>query len=129
MQEPNILPRHNMNQLTRLDMSNLNETWLERQYVRVVQREALRRTFPLDLPVRARTPAISIDEEAEIRIVEQELPIQTFYVNGLYALLARDEIKGGVGLIEEGLAFSCFEGHDFEALGTADTERTAQVVD
>lgn len=101
MQHAHILPSHDMNQLTRLNMTNLNETRLKCQDIRVVQRKRLRCPFPGDLPIRSSAPAISIDEEAEVRVVEQELPVETFYVYGLDILLARDKVERGVGLVEQ----------------------------
>ena len=128
MQKPNILPRHHMNQLTRLNMPDLNETRLKGQDVRIVERETLRRAFPLDLPVGSCSPAIAIHKEAEIRVIEQELPVQTFYMDGLYALLSRDEVERGVSLVEQRLAFSGFQGHNLEAASAANAECTTQVV-
>ena len=64
-----------MNQFARLNMSNLNEAWLERENVRIAQCKRCRCPFPLDLPVLSGPPAIAIDEEAEVRIIEEEIGV------------------------------------------------------
>jgi hypothetical protein len=93
MQKPDVLPSHDMNQFARLDVSDLDEAWLKRQDIWVIQRKTLWCTLPLNLPIRPCTPAISVDEETEVGIIEQELPIQTFYVNGLHAFFSRHKIE------------------------------------
>lgn len=102
-------------------MPNLDEARLKCQDIGVIQRKALRRTFPLDLPVGSRTPAIAINKEAEVRIVEQELPVKTLYVNRLHTFLAGYEIERGVGLVEQGLPLGGLKGDDFEAASAAHT--------
>lgn len=104
MQHPDILARHHMDQLARFNVADLDEARLKGQYVRIVECKGLRVAFPLDLPVRPRAPAVSIDEEAKVRIVEEEFPVQAFNVNRPYVLLACDKIERSVGLIQEGLS-------------------------
>ncbi len=99
MEHSNVPPSHYVNQFTRLNVSYLNEIRLESQNVGVIQRECLWCSFPLDSPVLASSPAISVDKEGEIGVIEEELAVQTLYVNGLNVLLSRHEVEGGVSLI------------------------------
>lgn len=69
MKHPHILARHDMYQLTSLDMTDLDETRLECKNVGVIQCKGLRRAFPGNLPILSRAPTISVDEEAEVRII------------------------------------------------------------
>lgn len=128
MQEPDILPRHDMNQFARLDVPDLDKARLKRQDIWIIQRKVLRCALPLDLPVRPCTPAVAINKEAEVRVVEQEFPIQTFYVDWLHTLLARDEVERGIGLVEQRLPFSRFQGDDLEAASAAHTQRATQIM-
>ena len=128
MQHPYVLAGHNVNQFTGLDVPNFDETRLERQNVWIIQRESLRRAFPCDLPIRSRTPAVAVNEKAEVGIVEEELPIQTFYVDGSDILLTCDEVERRIGLVEQGLSLGGFQRDDFEAFGTSDTKSRAEVV-
>ena len=75
MEHPNIAASHDMNQLTRLDVSDLNETWLKGQDVWIAQRKCLWLAFPSDLPIRSDTPSVAVDEETEVGIVEQEFSV------------------------------------------------------
>lgn len=89
-----------MNQFTRLNVSYLNEVWLERQYVRVVECEGLRSALPLNLPVLSSTPAIPVDEKAEVRVVEKELSVHSLDVDWSHVLFACDEVQGSIRLIQ-----------------------------
>ena len=93
MQHADILARHHMNQFARFDMPYFDERRLKRKNVRVIERERLRRTLPLDFPVRSRAPAIPIYKEAEIRVVQEELPVQSFDVDRFDILFPSHEIK------------------------------------
>ena len=92
MQHPNILPRHDVNQLARLNVPNLDERWLERKDVWIVECECLWRSLPLDLPILSCSPAIPIDEEAEVRVVEKELAVQAFNMYRSDVLFPRHEV-------------------------------------
>lgn len=122
MQHPDILSSHDMDQLARLDVSYLYEARLEREDVGVAEGEGLGSTFPLYLPVRSCAPAIAIDEEAEVGVVEEEFAVETLDVDGTNVFFASDEIKGCVGLVEEGLTLSGLEGDNFKPFGTAHAE-------
>jgi hypothetical protein len=76
----------------------------------------------LDLPVRAGSPAIAVDEEAEVGVVEKKFAVQALDVDGFDVFLSGDEVQGGVGLVEEGLTFGGFKGDDFKALGASDAK-------
>src|SRR5690242_5390129 len=103
-------------------MPDLDEAWLESKNIRIIQGEALRRALPLYFPILSCAPAVPVDEERKIRIIEQELAIQPLNMYGLDVFLASDKVQRRVGLVEQGLSFSCFKGDDFEATGTTDTE-------
>ena len=99
MKHPNVPPSHHMNQFARLNVSYLNEIRLKRQNVGVVQRESLWRSFPLNFPVLSRSPAVTVDEEGEVGIVEEELAVQTLYVDRLDVFLSCDKVQRGIGLV------------------------------
>ena len=80
-------------------MSYLNEIRLKRQNVGVVECECLRCSFPLDLPILSRSPPIAVDKEGEVRIVEEELAVQTLDVDRLDVLLSCNEVQRGISLI------------------------------
>ena len=122
MQHPNIPPRHHMNQLARLNVSYLDEVGLKGQDVRVVERECLRCSLPLNLPVLSSSPAVAVDEEGEVGVVEQELAVQALDVDWLDVLFSCDEVKRGIGLVQERLALCGFERYHFKATGAADAE-------
>lgn len=109
MQHANVPPSHDVNQFARLNVSYLNEIRLKGQDVGVVERECLWCALPLNLPVLASAPAVSIDEEAEIGVVEKEFAVQSLDMDGFDVLLARDKVKRCVGLVEEGLSFCGLE--------------------
>lgn len=111
-----------MNQLTTLDMPNLNKTRLKRKNIRIRQRKRCRVTLPADLPVGTSSPPVAVHEEGEVAVVEQEFSVHSLDVDGFHVLFASYEVEGCVGLVEEGLGFCGFETDDFEASGTADTE-------
>lgn len=93
MQHPDILSSHNVDQLARLDVTYFDKARLERQNIWVAEGEGLGCAFPLDLPVGSCSPAVAVDEKAEIGVVEEELAVETFDVDGPNVFLAGDEIK------------------------------------
>ena len=88
-----------MNQFARLNVSYLNEIRFESQDVGVVECESLRRSFPLNLPVLSRSPPVAIDKEGEVGVVEEELAVQTLYVDRFDILLSCDKVQGSVSLV------------------------------
>ena len=56
-------------------MSNLDEARLERENVRITQCKRCRGSLPLDLPILSSAPAIAIDEEAKVGIIEEEIGV------------------------------------------------------
>jgi hypothetical protein len=107
-------------------MSNLDKARVKRENVRVTKRKGLRRSFPLDPPIRSCPPAVPVHKETEVGVVEKKFSTETLDVNGFDVFPAGHEVKGGIGCIKEGLPFQGFEGNDFEAAGTTDTESTAE---
>lgn len=101
MKHPYVLAGHDMNQLASFDVSYLNETRLEGKNVGVIQSKCLWSSFPGDLPVLSSSPPIPIDEETEVRIVEQELAVKTLNMNWLDIFFSCDEVKGRVCLVEK----------------------------
>ena len=63
VQHPQILPSHDVDQLARLDVSNLNEIGLESQNIGVIKSKCLWRSLPLDLPILSGSPAVAVDKE------------------------------------------------------------------
>jgi hypothetical protein len=109
MKHPQVLARHYVDELTGLDVSDLDEIWLERKDIRVIQRECLRCAFPLDSPVLPCSPAVAIDEEGEFRVIEQELAVQTLYVNRLDVLSPSNKVERCVRLVKQRLTLSRLE--------------------
>lgn len=128
MKHPDVLGRYNMHSL-RLDIPDLDKVWLERQDPGIGEREALWQALPVDPPVRSCAPAIAVDEERELRVVEQELAVETLDVDGANVLLPRDEVERRVGLVEERLRLQGLERDDFEATSAGDAELRLKEVD
>lgn len=122
MKHANILPSHDVDQLARLNMPDLYKVRLKRKYVRVGQGECVGIPLPADLPVGARSPAVAVDEEGEIAVVEEEFSVQAFDVDGFDVFSPRDEVEGRVGLVQQGLCLGGFQTDDFETAGAADAE-------
>lgn len=118
-----------MDQLARLDVTDLDEARLERQDVGVAQGKSLGSAFPLDLPVGSCTPAIAIHEEAEIGVVEEEFAVKTLDVDGPDVLFTRHKVKGSVSLVQERLTFGGFERDNFETFGASYAKSGSKVVD
>jgi hypothetical protein len=74
-------------------MSNLKETGLKGEDVRVEYGKCLRISFPGNHPVRSSTPAIAVDEEGIVSVAEQELLRDALDMNRLDILLSLDEIE------------------------------------
>lgn len=119
MKHPQVLTSHNVNELARLNMSYFDKIWLERQNVGVVESKCLGCALPLNPPVLSCSPTVSIDEERELGVVEQEFSIQPLYVDGLDIFSSRHKVQGCVGLIEQRLALRGLKRDDFEATSTA----------
>jgi hypothetical protein len=111
-----------MNQFARLDMPNFNETGLERQDVRVIQRESLRCSFPSNLPIRSGTPSVAINEETKVRVVEEELAVEPLNVDGFDIFFARNKVERCVGLVEQRLSLGGFQRDDLETSSAANAE-------
>src|SRR5580698_3494481 len=106
MQHSYILSHNYTNRLARFHVSNLDKARFERENVRVIKRKGLRRSFPLDPPIRSCQPAIPVHEETEVGVAEKKFSVETLHVNGFdLFFLAGHEVKGGIGCIEEGLPF------------------------
>jgi hypothetical protein len=129
MQHPDILSCHDMDQLARLDVTDLYEARLERQDVGVAEGEGLGSAFPLYLPIRSCAPTVAIDEKAKIGVVEEEFAVQTLDVNGTNVLFAGHEIKRCIGLVQERLTLSCLKRDNLKALGAAYAESGSEIVD
>lgn len=98
-----------MDQFTGFNVSDLDKARLKGEDVGVVQRKCLRCSFPLNLPILSCSPSITIDEETKVRVVEQELAIQSLDVDWLYVLFARHKVERGIGLVEERLSLCGFK--------------------
>ena len=121
VKHPYVLVWHNMH-CSVLNVSKLDKVCLKSKNPWVAEREADRGALPVDAPLRPCSPAVTVDEERELRVVEEELAVESLDVDRLNILLARDKVKRRVGLIEQGLCLECFQGDDFEAASTSDTK-------
>ena len=81
-------------------VTDLDEVRLKRKYVRLEDGKRLRVALPLDQPVREGPPAVAIDEEAEIRIAQQEIAVDAFDVYRSQVFFCGDKVERSVGLIE-----------------------------
>jgi len=70
MKHSDILSSQDVNQSTCLNVAYLDKAWLERENVWIRQRKRLRLPFPYNLPIRSGAPAISVDEEGKVRVIE-----------------------------------------------------------
>ena len=93
MQHSNVLRGQNMHQHARLHVPYLYKARLESEDIRVEDGEGLRVAFPIDHPVAACSPAVTVDEEAVVGVAEQELCSDALDVDGLDALLALDKVE------------------------------------
>lgn len=63
--------------------------------------------FPIDAPVRPSSPAVPVNEEGEVGIMEEELAIESFDRDGDY-VFAGDEIERGIGMVKKWLSLQRF---------------------
>lgn len=75
MEEANVLSSDNVNQPASFHVPYFDEAGLKGEEVRVRESEGGWLPFPCDLPVGSCAPSISVNEEGEIRIIQQELAI------------------------------------------------------
>ncbi len=118
-----------MRQRARLHVSELDEARLEGEDVGIGQRERLRLPFPVDHPVGSRPPAIAIDKQRELAVVEQKLAVESLDVDRLEVLFARHEIERGVGLVKQRLPVERLDADDLEAARTAHAQLRSQEMD
>lgn len=88
-----------MDQLTSLDVSDLNKVGLKCKNIRIRKSKRIGISLPRDLPVRPSTPAIPVDEKREIAVVQEELAIHPLNVDRFHVFFPCDEIKRGIGLV------------------------------
>ena len=118
-----------MNTSARFHMANLDEAGFEGEDVRVRQGERLRLALPGDAPIGPGAPAVAVDEEGEVGVVEQELAVQTLDVDGFGLLLARHKVEGGIGLVEQRLGLESLQADDLEAAGAGNAQLGLEEVD
>lgn len=63
MQHANVFARHDVDQFTGLNMSDLDEIGLESKDIGIRKRECVGVTLPRNPPVRPSAPTIVVDEE------------------------------------------------------------------
>lgn len=57
-------------------------------------------SFPLNLPIAPGSPAIAINKEGKVAVIEKELPIEALYVNRFDILFPGDKIERRICLVE-----------------------------
>lgn len=98
MQHANVLRRNDVLQSCGFQQPYLDEVGLECQKIWMGQSEALRASFPVDEPVLSGSPAVPVDKEREIRVVEKEFAIESF--DGYrYIVFPFDKIQRRIGVI------------------------------
>lgn len=88
-----------MYELTSLKMAYLDETGLKGKDIWIRECKCAWIAFPGYPPIRSCAPPISIHEEREVAIVEQELAVQPFNMDRFHVFFSGDEIEGCVGLV------------------------------
>ena len=91
VKHPNVFMWYDMDSIC-VNISDFNEVGLECQDPRVRQGEALRLPFPVNSPIWSGSPSIAVDEERELRIIEQELAIEALNMDWSDVLLSRDKV-------------------------------------
>lgn len=74
----------------------------------------MRPTFPINHPVRSRSPTISVYKEREVSVMEKKFAIEPLD-RDRDDVLASDEIEGSVGVIQKRLGLQGLEAYHFEA--------------
>ena len=64
---------------------------------------------------------MAVDKEREISIMEEEFTVKSFDGDRNY-VFAGHEVQRGIGMIEKGLGFCCFQTYNFEAFGAGDAK-------
>ena len=128
MHHSDILVGLDIDELSVIHAAYLDEVWLERQNVWLVNGERLRRSFPLDFPVIECSPSVPVDKKCKIGIAEEEGLVEALDVNRLQVFLEGDEVKRGVSLIQQRLSDQRVQCDDFKTSSASNTERGAQKV-
>ena len=84
--------------------------------------------FPVDAPVWPSSPAVPVDKEGEVSVVEEELAIKPFD-RDWDDVFAGDKVEGGIGVVEKWLGLQSFQTYNFEATGACDAKLRSQEVD
>ena len=85
-------------------------------------------SFPIYQPIWSSPPTVAIDEEREVRIMEEEFAIEPFNRDRYY-VFSCDKVKRCVCVVQQRLSLESFEAYDFKATGTRDTKLGTQEVD
>jgi len=81
-----------MYHLSYFHVSNLDKARFKRENIRVMNRKGLRRSFPLDPPIRSCLPAVPVHEETEVGVVEKKFSTKTLDVNGFNVFRTGHEV-------------------------------------
>lgn len=93
MQHANILPRDDVDQLTSLNVSDLDEIRLKSEDVWVGKCKCIGVALPGDLPIRTSTPTITVNEEREIAVVQEEFPIHPFDMDRSHVFFSGNKVE------------------------------------
>lgn len=84
-------------------------------------------------PMRSSNPGelapVSVDEEREVAVVEQEFSVHSLNVNRLHILLACDKIKRSIRLIQKGLRLSSLKTYYLKPTSASYTKSRAEEMD
>lgn len=128
MQHADVLPGHDVDQLARFNVPDFHKVRLKGKNVRVRECKCVGVALPQDLPIRTRAPAVAVDEERKVAVVEEELAVHPLNMNWLHILFAGNEVEGRVGLIQQRLRLRRLQTDHFETSGTANAECRAEEV-
>src|SRR5262249_52972304 len=70
VENADVLVRHDVNGPI-LNVAQLDKVWLKRQNQRVAEGKVGRSASPVDPPLRPGPPAVAVDKEGKLRVIEQ----------------------------------------------------------
>lgn len=82
-----------MYQLTGFKVSNFNEARFKSKDVWIREGECCRVAFPSNSPVWSSSPSITVNEEGEIGIIEQELSVEPLNMDRFDVFFSCHEIQ------------------------------------
>ena len=83
--------------------------------------------FPIDEPIRSRSPAVAVDEEGEVRVVQEKLAVEAFNRDWVIVFTG-DKVKRGICVVKQRLRLQCLKAHNLKATSAGNAELGAKEV-